>query len=75
MLQKYYLGGFFWVPIPHKHDQNMSGFAGVGTCKLYETLYNEAVTFCNDKSIENMIILTFYTFRFNSILTTDTSFG
>ena len=29
MLKKYYLGGFFWTPIPHKWYQNMSGFAGV----------------------------------------------
>ena len=27
--QKYYLGRFFWVPIPHKQYQNMSGFASV----------------------------------------------
>ena len=26
MLKKYYLGGFFWVPIPIKQYQNMSGF-------------------------------------------------
>ena len=28
MLKKYYLGGFFWVPILVKQHQNMSGFAG-----------------------------------------------
>ena len=28
MLKKYYLGGFFWAPIPHKRYQNTSGFAG-----------------------------------------------
>ena len=28
MLEKYYLGGFFWVMILHKRYQNMSGFAG-----------------------------------------------
>ena len=27
MLKKYYLGGFFWVPIPHRWYQNMSEFA------------------------------------------------
>ena len=27
MLKKYYLGGFFWAPIPHKRYQNTSGFA------------------------------------------------
>ena len=27
MLKKYYLGGFFWVPILHKQYQNTSGFA------------------------------------------------
>ena len=27
MLKKYYLGLFFWVPIPVKQYQNMSGFA------------------------------------------------
>ena len=25
MLKKYYLGGFFWAPIPHKRYQNTSG--------------------------------------------------
>ena len=29
MLKKYYLGGFFWAPIPVKQYQNTSGFAGV----------------------------------------------
>ena len=29
MFKKYYLGGFFWAPIPHKRYQNTSGFAGV----------------------------------------------
>ena len=28
MLKKYYLGGFFWAPIPVKWYQNNSGFAG-----------------------------------------------
>ena len=28
MLKKYYLGGFFWAPIPHKRYQNTYGFAG-----------------------------------------------
>ena len=28
MLKTYYLGRFFWVPIPIKQYQNMSGFAG-----------------------------------------------
>ena len=27
MLKKYYLGGFFWVPILHRRYQNMSEFA------------------------------------------------
>ena len=27
MLKRYYLGGFFWVPIPLKQYQNRSGFA------------------------------------------------
>ena len=27
MLKKYYLGGFFWAPIPLKRYQNTSGFA------------------------------------------------
>ena len=27
MLKKYYLGGFFWAPIPVKQYQNTSGFA------------------------------------------------
>ena len=29
MLKKYYLSGFFWVPIPVEQYQNMSGFTGV----------------------------------------------
>ena len=28
MLKKYYLGGFFWAPIPFKRYQNTSGFTG-----------------------------------------------
>ena len=31
MLKKYYLGRFFWAPIPVKRYQNLSGFAGVNT--------------------------------------------
>ena len=27
MLKKYYLGGLFWAPIPHKRYQNTYGFA------------------------------------------------
>ena len=45
-LKKYYLGGFFWAPIPHKRYQNTSGFANawelqtiyLGTCK-FENMY------------------------------------
>ena len=28
LLKKYYIGVFFWAPIPHKWYQNTSGFAG-----------------------------------------------
>ena len=31
MSKKYYLGEFFWVPIPVKRYQNMSGFASGNT--------------------------------------------
>ena len=32
MLNKYYLGGSFWAPIPHKRYQSASGFASKLLC-------------------------------------------
>ena len=46
----------------------------IGACKLYYMYYSLKcrcyVSYCT-KSIENIIIITFYTFRLNSVFTTD----
>ena len=62
MLKKYYLGTFFWAPIPHNRYQNISGFAGVlihivYTCifkfsklLMYEFHYNYIKNKCGNNS-------------------------
>ena len=45
MLKKYYLGGFFWAPIPVKRYQNTSGFAS-------EFFYNFEARYKADKKLE-----------------------
>ena len=40
MLKKYYLGGFFWAPIPVKRYQNTSGFAGERTITYREKSFD-----------------------------------
>ena len=39
MLKKYYLGAFFWAPIPHKRYQNISGFTGVLIHIVYTCIF------------------------------------
>ena len=39
MLKKYYLGAFFWAPIPHKWYQNISEFAGVLIHIVYTCIF------------------------------------
>ena len=38
MLKKYYLGRFFWAPIPHKRYQNTSEFAAADYIYAIATL-------------------------------------
>ena len=57
MLKKYYLGGFFWTPIPHKWYQNMSGFAGV-FCNLI-----------NKETLAQVFSYEFYEISKNNIFT------
>ena len=46
-----------------------------GACKLYETLQNEGVTFYTILSQLRILSSLVYTFRLNSVFTTDTCLG
>ena len=68
----------FWVP--PLSEANLKSYPlflrtiQIGACKLYYMYYSLKcrcyVSYCT-KSIENIIIITFYTFRLNSVFTTD----
>ena len=68
----------FWVP--PLSEANLKSYPlflrtiQIGACKLYYMYYSLKcrcyVSYCT-KSIENIIVITFYTFRLNSVFTTD----
>ena len=50
MLKKYYLGGFFWAPIPVKRYQNTSGFAGANKSLFQICLTQSSIDLIYSKS-------------------------
>ena len=56
MLKKYYLGGFFWAPIPVKRYQNTSGFAGVHVSFLFPSVHSSSHLYLRGSNLDLLCV-------------------